>query len=373
MKLDTILIKVASRCNINCTYCYVYNLGDTSWKEMPAQVSLETIQAIADFLYAHSITEKHPFATVLHGGEPLLLGAVKLRLVLKELREKLPESYPIGIQTNGILITEEILDLCSEMNTSISVSVDGPKEVHDRDRLGHDGAGTFDKVIQGVALLRAHPDRDFLYTGILSVVNPITDPKEIYSFLKSLDPPSLDFLYRDGNHTTLPIGKASFSSTEYGSWFVRLLDVYLADPRPIRIRFLDDLIKLTLGGLGTKDGTGVTDYGVLVIDTDGTITKNDTLKSSFDGADRFHQNWSAMKDDLAKIIASDEFADYHALQKPSSLVCKTCPDLNICGGGMTLHRWKNGTSFNNPSVYCSDQKLLIRRIREQLGEAERGL
>ncbi len=373
MKLDTVLIKVASRCNINCSYCYVYNLGDTSWKGMPAQISLETITAVSDRLLALSNADNHPFATVLHGGEPLLLGAMKLRLVLKELREKLPETYPIGIQTNGILITNEILDVCSELKASISVSVDGPKEVHDKDRVGHDGEGTFDKVLSGLQLLSDHRDRDFLYTGILSVVNPATNPEQIYPFFKTLNPPAIDFLYRDGNHTTLPIGKTAPGSTEYGVWFVRLLDMYLADPRPIRIRFLDDLIKLTLGGLGTKDGAGVTDYGVLVIDTDGTITKNDTLKSSFDGADRFHQNWSAMKDDIAKILSSVEFADYHSLQKPSSPVCKTCPDLTVCGGGMTLHRWKNETGFNNPSIYCADQKILIGRIREHLSEAELSL
>ena len=37
--IDTVLLKVASRCNLNCTYCYVYNKGDTTWQGMPAQMS----------------------------------------------------------------------------------------------------------------------------------------------------------------------------------------------------------------------------------------------------------------------------------------------------------------------------------------------
>lgn len=373
MKLDTVLIKVASRCNINCSYCYVYNMGDAGWSQMPTQISSETIKTIAQALSDFSIIEKHPFAVVLHGGEPLLLGAVKLRHVLKTLRAKLPKDSPIGLQTNGILITEEILDACSETRTTVSVSVDGPRRIHDIDRVGHNGRGTYEKVIKGLEILRKHKDADFLYSGLLAVVNPQSDPLEIYQFLKQLSPPSVDFLYRDGNHSKLPVGKASFSSTEYGNWFVKLLEIYLADLNPLPIRFLDDIIKLVLGGFGTKDGAGLTDYGVLVIDTDGSIAKNDTLKSSFSGADRFAQKWSVFTHSLSEVFNSSEYAEYHLSQQPSSSVCLSCPELKVCGGGMTLHRWRNENGYDNPSVYCSDQKLLIGQIRQKLSNIQAGL
>src|SRR5205085_11707590 len=129
-------------------------------------------------------------------------------------------------------------------------------------------------------LLRGHRDAGFVFTGLLAVIDPVSDPADVYTFFKGLNPPSVDFIYRDGNHSRLPAGKRSLDSTEYGQWLVGLLDVYLADPNPIRIRILDDMVKLALGGTGTKDGVGLTDYGVLIIDTDGTVTKNDTLKSS---------------------------------------------------------------------------------------------
>ena len=44
MQLDTILLKVASRCNINCSYCYVYNQGDTNWQRMPKHMSAATVE-----------------------------------------------------------------------------------------------------------------------------------------------------------------------------------------------------------------------------------------------------------------------------------------------------------------------------------------
>lgn len=366
VELETALIKVASRCNINCSYCYVYNMGDTGWKDLPRQISFETIDAAASALSSLAGEQHQPFAVVLHGGEPLLLGFTKLEYLIRSLRGQLPDECSISLQTNGILINKKILDLCSDTRTTISLSLDGPKNVHDKHRVGHTGKGTYDKVLEGLNQLREHLDSEFLFTGLLAVVDTESDPVEIYNFFKNLSPPSVDFIYRDGNHTQLPAGKQSLQSTEYGQWIAGLLDAYLADSNPIKIRILDDLIKLLLGGKGTKDGVGLTNYGVLIIDTDGTITKNDTLKSSFDGADRFSSNWSVHTDDLAQILSSEEFAGYHASQRPSSKICHACPELNICGGGMALHRWRDDNGYDNPSVYCADQKYLINHIRRRL-------
>lgn len=341
-------------------------MGDAGWADMPNQISRETARAVTRTLGGLSRLQKRPFAVVLHGGEPLLLGPQKLRYLISMLRSVVPAGCAVSLQTNGILIGDEILDLCSETRTTISVSLDGPRHVHDRFRVGHTGQGTYDKVLSGIERLRSHPDAKFLFTGLLAVIDPDSDPAEVYRFFKSLDPPSVDFIYRDGNHSRLPYGKSSIHSTEYGWWMSKLLDVYLADPTPIRIRILDDMIKLMLGGVGTKDGVGLTDYGVLIVDTDGSITKNDTLKSSYDGADRFNEKWSVHTHDLAEVLGSPEFAEYHRMQRPASKTCLSCPELRVCGGGMTLHRWRDDSGYDNPSVYCADQTLLINHIRGYL-------
>lgn len=366
IELDTVLIKVASRCNINCSYCYVYNMGDSGWTNMPNQISYETTATIAKSLRGLSRKQHRSFAVVLHGGEPLLLGLIKLRRLIFSLRDALPAECALSIQTNGILLTEEILDLCSATRVTVSVSIDGPRHIHDKYRIGHTGRGTYDQVLKGIELLRGHRDSKFLFTGLLAVIDPASDPGEVYTFFKELNPPSVDFIYRDGNHSRLPTGKRSLQSTEYGRWFAGLLDVYLADPNPIRIRILDDLIKLMLGGSGTKDGVGLTDYGVLIIDTDGSITKNDTLKSSYDGADRFSEKWSVHTHDIADVLGSPRFEEYHRMQRPSCKTCLSCPELRVCGGGMTLHRWRDDNGYDNPSVYCADQMLLINHIRDYL-------
>src|ERR1700728_2822887 len=112
MQLDTILLKVASRCNINCSYCYVYNQGDTSWQRMPKHMSLTTIKDVLRQLATLYEDQQHPFAIVLHGGDPLLLPREILETLLQGLADLLPAACTRSIQTNGTLIDDELLGLC---------------------------------------------------------------------------------------------------------------------------------------------------------------------------------------------------------------------------------------------------------------------
>ena len=305
---------------------------------------------------------------VLHGGEPLIIGNARLERTLSVLRDAISDECSLNIQTNGILITNPLLDICSKYAASLSVSLDGPKHIHDRNRKGQLGQPTYDQVVKGIKTLQAHANSAFLFSGLLAVIDPNSQPNAVYQHLKSFGTPSISFLCRDGNRSSLPYGKSEIDSTEYGNWLNELLDIYLADPSPPRIRNLDDMIKLVLGGTNEKEGVGINDFGIVVIDTDGSITKNDTLKSSFDGADRFDQNWNVHTHTLAEICGSRKYVEYHKLQRPSSSTCLSCPELRVCGGGMPLHRWSSERGYDNPSVYCSDQKMLISRVRMRLQE-----
>ena len=368
MQLDTVLLKVVSRCNINCGYCYVYHQGDTSWESMPKHMSLETIEHVLDRLQELYEDQRRPFAVVLHGGEPLLLPKEILKHLLQGLKDRLPATCTHSIQTNGILIDESLLDLCVQTETTLSVSLDGPADVHDTFRIAFNGGGTFAKVVAAITRIRRHREAGRLFTGVLCVVNPSSDANHVYDFFKSLATPSIDFLFKDGNFSKLPSGKSSINSTEYGQWLASIWDRYIADPDPPRIRVLDDFGRLLLGGESTKEGCGQTLYGIAVIDTDGTVTKNDTLKSAYDRADRFTTQWTVDKNRLSEIAASKEFAEYSALQTPTSPVCRQCSILPVCGGGMPLSRWHPETGLNNPSVYCADYKRVIGRMQETLVE-----
>jgi uncharacterized protein len=341
-------------------------MGDDNWTHMEKFMSEETIVALCSSLEQIVERQIKPFSVVLHGGEPFLLGPKRLTFLLKKLREILPEKYPISIQTNGLLISDQILNICSLYRTSVAVSIDGPESVHNKYRVTHNDAGTFHKVVDGINILRKHPDSEFLYSGLLAVIDPLSDPREVYGFLKTLGTQSVDFLYKDGNHNNLPINKSSFLSVEYGSWMAGILDCYLSDPTPIKVRVLDDMMKIILGGIVTKEGMGITDFSIVIIDTDGTIMKNDTLKSTYNGADKFVAALDVKSGKLLEFLDSDEFDEYKRMQRPTHPKCLNCPVLNICGGGMILHRWSKEAGFDNPSVYCSDQLYLIDQIRKEL-------
>src|SRR5437764_9785223 len=184
---DTILVKVSARCNLACSYCYFFFSEDQRWRQQPPHLAAPLWDALAQNLSDLSEHQDGGFAVVLHGGEPLLLGEQKLKNGLKCLRRALPnERVPISIQTNGALITNELLEICSEFRTTLSVSIDGPEEVHDQFRLTHRGESSFEKTRRGISLLRSHHDANFLFSGTLTVINPDYRPEYVYSLLKKL-------------------------------------------------------------------------------------------------------------------------------------------------------------------------------------------
>ncbi|WDM67685.1 hypothetical protein K6978_19950 [Xanthomonas cucurbitae] len=85
-QVDTVLLKVASRCNIDCTYCYVYNMGDEGWRGMPALMSDATVDALCQRLSELALAQARKFAIVLHGGEPMMMGPRRLKKLLTALR-----------------------------------------------------------------------------------------------------------------------------------------------------------------------------------------------------------------------------------------------------------------------------------------------
>ncbi len=366
MIVDTVLVKVASRCNLDCSYCYVYNMGDDGWRRQPKRFAPETIKALGKSLAELAEVQGRGFAVVFHGGEPLLLGRERLAFLCGTLRTALPEDCTLAIQTNGVLLDEAMIAVCLEHDVSISISLDGPEEVHDRARPDLRGRGTYRRVMASISRLQASPEHQRLLTGVLAVIDPDADPIATYEALKATGAPSIDFLHRDGNNDVLPFGKAALDTVEYGTWLVRLLDHYLADTRPTPIRLFDEMLKLLLTERLPGAPSPAQNGAMLVIETDGTVQKNDTLKSAYQGADRFEATTSVFAGGLAAFVRSLAFEEHEAAQRPTASACLVCPDLSACGGGMPAHRWSQRAGYANPSVYCVDQQLLIRHMRSRI-------
>ena len=74
MDFNALVVKVASRCNLNCSYCYMYNMGDESFKLQPKFMSEEVVTAFIQKVKNHLLKyDSHHFRFIYHGGEPLLV------------------------------------------------------------------------------------------------------------------------------------------------------------------------------------------------------------------------------------------------------------------------------------------------------------
>lgn len=330
-------------------------------------MSPDVIKATSERLIHQAYLQEAGFAIVLHGGEPLLLGYEGLSRLIKTLRNKLePDRYPISLQTNGSLLNKDLLDLFSSQKVSVSVSIDGPQIANDLARVDLHGKSTFLKTVSGIEELLSHPDKNFLFAGTLTVIQPSTSAADTYTFLKKLGSPNMDFLLQDGNYDKMPRGKMNFNSTEYGSWLCELFECYVTDPSPVPVRFFDDIIRLLLGAPSIKEGRGIEPYGILIIETDGEIRKNDTLRASFDGADFFSERWNVTNTAISNVLSSKEFFEYAEMQIPVTEKCSSCEYFSVCGGGMPLYRWGDAHKYNAPSVYCKDHIMIIDSITKRL-------
>src|SRR5260370_21781474 len=173
--LDWVVLKIAQRCNLNCTYCYVYNRGDNSWKLRPALISDKVVRALGHRISEHSASYSlEHFVVEFHGGEPLLLGKNRMQRMVDVLRASCPSvELRMILQTNRVLLDEEWLDLFERNRIGFGISLDGPPELADRHRVFLNGEGSTNRVLDNIKRLRrAGPRFDQLLGGVLCVVDP---------------------------------------------------------------------------------------------------------------------------------------------------------------------------------------------------------
>ena len=108
------VLKIHSRCDLACDYCYMYTMADQSWRGRPIVMSVATIEAAAARIAEHAAAHELPSGKVsLHGGEPLLAGAEFITTAVTALRRAIEPGtqVDINIQTNGVRLDEGFLHL----------------------------------------------------------------------------------------------------------------------------------------------------------------------------------------------------------------------------------------------------------------------
>lgn len=368
------VLKAHSRCNLACTYCYIYTSPDRSWRDRPPHAPpgtvRQTARRIAEHVRAHGLDE---IRIDLHGGEPLLTGPGPLLDQAAALRAELPADCRahLGVQTNGTLLTPATLDTLAGAGFRVGLSLDGGTPDLNRRRVDHAGRTSWPAASRAARLLAGRPD---VFAGILCTVDLTSDPARVYGSLRALGPPMLDFLLPHANWTSRPpLPPGAAGPTPYGDWLCTVFDLWWAEREPVpRVRLFTEIIGLLLGRPSTSEAVGLSPVVALIVDTDGAIEQVDSLKSAYEGAaatglDVFRNSFDeALRHPgmTARRLGADGLCDR----------CRGCALMTVCGGGNYAHRYRaGGSGFRNPSVYCADLERVIRHIAARLdAEVQRG-
>lgn len=333
---------------------------------MPRLMSAETLTAFAGRLvdYAREADMKR-CVVVLHGGEPLLAGADAIVAFVEELRATVGPDVEIdvGMQTNGVLLTESVLDKLEAARVSVSLSLDGPRAANDLHRNSRRGRSSFDKVMAGLERLKRRP---VVFAGIIAVVDPRTSPETLFAFFDQHLPPKLDFLLPDAHHRRPPPGRDA-NPRLYRDWLIGAFDLWLDQYPHLPIRTFEALLDAAAGLPTGTDAFGLGDVSLLSIETDGTYHDLDVFKIVADGATQLA---GSVLDTPIRIVADSEPIAAHRrllTREGLSTKCQACSVVDICGGGSLPHRFgPNG--FNQPSIYCDELFALITHVRHRLSE-----
>ncbi len=367
--ITSYVLKIASRCNLNCKYCYVYNLTDKTYLNQPAVMSDEVVNSTIQKARNHCISNNLTTVEfIFHGGEPLLVGQEFLRRFTEQAKKVLlPEIQPhFSIQTNGTLLTTEWLHLLNELNISYGISLDGTPEVNDANRVDHQGKGSYHRVKAALDLIHSDPQFEPRMNGILSVINIHSDPIEIYRHFRSLGLRSIDLRLPDATHDIPPPGvDVNGTNTPYADWLIPIFDEWFAQSEAeFNVRLFQYIIGLIFGSQKSTVDVGAISSNFAVIETDGGIEPSGALKACYEGITKVGLN--VLTNEVDEIFDIPVVALFSAAESELPDTCKQCPIVSVCGGGKPPHRYSADNGFNNPSVYCRDLMKLIVHIQEKV-------
>jgi uncharacterized protein len=151
--LSTIVLNVNTGCNLSCTYCYKEDLVAPAEGQ---RMSLETAVAALELLLREAV-DRPSVNVVFFGGEPLTaMPLIRDVVAYSENRAKeAGKAIDFSLTTNATLLSDDLIEYFDAHRFGLTVSMDGPKALHDRNRRTVGGAGTYDVVARNVRKLLA--------------------------------------------------------------------------------------------------------------------------------------------------------------------------------------------------------------------------
>lgn len=143
--IKALCLHVAHTCNLNCSYCFA---SQGKYHGDRAIMSYEVGKRALDFLVENSGTRRN-LEVDFFGGEPLMnFGVVKdLVAYARSIEKEKNKNFRFTLTTNGLNITDEVIDFANKEMSNVVLSLDGRKEVHDRFRVDLAGKGSYDRIV----------------------------------------------------------------------------------------------------------------------------------------------------------------------------------------------------------------------------------
>lgn len=346
-----VVVQPTAFCNINCTYCY---LPDRDDKHVLAQ---STVSRLFGEIFASGWA--CPEITVVwHAGEPLVVPVAFYREAFAAIERMRPKSVIVkhSFQTNGMLIDAEWCRLFAEWNVGVGVSIDGPRELHDRHRKTRSGKGTFDRTLAGIRRLKAN-GVPFHVISVLSR-DSLAMPDALLDFYlaEGIDQVCFNIEESEGDHVSElfegPQLRARYAAFLRRFWhqarasgrvkFVREID--LALPRvfrpndvPARNIQTEPLAMLNVDSHGNVSSFSPELLGLKNKDYDDFLLGNINLNS------------------LAEIHSACLRSALHRDIQAGVQACEaSCGYFSVCGGGAPGNKlFENGTFAGTTTSYCT--------------------
>lgn len=234
--LYVMLKPAGAHCNLACKYCYYLeknNLYQNTPRHLMSDEMLE--QFTREYIEAQTMPQ---VLFTWHGGEPLMRSIDFYKKALA-LQKKYAHGKQIDnvIQTNGTLLTDEWCEFFAQNHWLVGISIDGPQEYHDHYRVTPAGKPSWEKVMQGIQLLKKHR----VEWNAMAVVNAYNaeHPLEFYHFFRDNGCQYLQFTpiverlteHEDGrtlaslaDDREIPLAEASVTPAQWGNFLCTIFD-----------------------------------------------------------------------------------------------------------------------------------------------------
>lgn len=340
--IRSITLNVNQICNLKCNYCAAG--GDGTFGEPVTKISVEkTLPQLKFFL--ESLKKNAKFYITFLGGEPLLYPeAIKIvHDYVTEESQRLSLFPSMTVVTNGTLFSAENVQLLSELNINITISIDGTKEINDVVRPTKNGTSSTDQIIKGLDLLSKNLGKikSIGFAAVFTKNN--TKLVENYKYFLKLSPDWFEFTYDYAE-----------KSDELNQLYIEQMEQVAA--QAWRAGGEDELRKIK-----------TFDHYFKLLDAQQIVENHCGSGKSYmmvDAKNRLYVcPWEA--GDKSAVVGNGTTIDYDKLSKYSkSLVelnnCQACWAKNLCGGGcMYIHKIHTGDKHTKDTNFCIRTRSLL--------------